>query len=170
MPDLRVSEKSNSVTDEFVSVWSRHSRKEGREGNPNHTLGVPYEPGFADSSKFAKHRLVLSVDKMFQLTSCRAVPRALLSARCMFLHFAYPCFFLLIIPQLHSLPPIGTRCRSTPQYSCQVGREVFLQEKIPSYILPVAKRGYAEQFSRNKPHMNIGTIGLFIPNGVIPAP
>lgn len=55
MPDLRVSEKSNSVTDKFVSVWSRHSRKEGRKGNPNHTLGVPYEPGFADSSKFAKH-------------------------------------------------------------------------------------------------------------------
>lgn len=25
---------------------------------------------------------------------------------------------------------------------------------------PVAKRGYAEQFSRAKPHMNIGTIGM----------
>jgi hypothetical protein len=24
-----------------------------------------------------------------------------------------------------------------------------------------ARRGYAEVFSRNKPHMNIGTIGLF---------
>ncbi|KDR85059.1 hypothetical protein GALMADRAFT_233665 [Galerina marginata CBS 339.88] len=62
---------------------------------------------------------------MLQLTSCRAVSRALSSAR-----------FSLVSAyarqtQLTSLSTVNT----------------------------VVKRGYAEQFSRKKPHMNIGTIG-----------
>ncbi|KAF4622895.1 hypothetical protein D9613_001866 [Agrocybe pediades] len=63
---------------------------------------------------------------MLPLTSCRAVSRALSSARSSLLS-AY--------------------CqRITPSTSL-------------SALNAVSKRGYAEQFSRSKPHMNIGTIG-----------
>ncbi|PPQ64393.1 hypothetical protein CVT26_002100 [Gymnopilus dilepis] len=62
---------------------------------------------------------------MLQLTSCRAVSRALASAR------------------------------STLVSSCARQRT---QTPLASWST-ISKRGYAEQFSRKKPHMNIGTIG-----------
>ncbi|KAF8168037.1 P-loop containing nucleoside triphosphate hydrolase protein [Crassisporium funariophilum] len=59
---------------------------------------------------------------MLQLTSCRAVSRALFSAR------------------------------SSLVSACA-------RQKQLTGLSSVSKRGYAEQFSRTKPHMNIGTIG-----------
>jgi hypothetical protein len=42
----------------------------------------------------------------------------------------------------------------------QVGVDVFLVRPLNLMYIQVLKRGYAEQFSRTKPHMNIGTIGV----------
>lgn len=42
----------------------------------------------------------------------------------------------------------------------QVGVDVFLVWSLNLMYIQVLKRGYAEQFSRTKPHMNIGTIGM----------
>ncbi|KAG6850493.1 hypothetical protein H0H93_012494 [Arthromyces matolae] len=54
---------------------------------------------------------------------------------------------------------VATRASLT---ACQ--RAISKPVALPSGILAGARRGYAEAFSRAKPHMNIGTIGkLFIP-------
>lgn len=42
----------------------------------------------------------------------------------------------------------------------QVGVDVLLVRLLDLMYIQVLKRGYAEQFSRTKPHMNIGTIGV----------
>jgi hypothetical protein len=43
----------------------------------------------------------------------------------------------------------------------QVSVDVFLVRPLDLMYIQVLKRGYAEQFLRTKPHMNIGTIGMF---------
>jgi len=137
MSDLRVSEKSDCVADKFVSVWSRHSRKEG--GNPNHTLGVLCEPGFAGSSKFAKQLTgTLSRQNVpaHLLQSCfsRPILRALYAPS-----FVYPFFFSsnsapasLLATYRHQVQFNSPTLLSTGKAGVSGS---VLQEEIPSHTL-----------------------------------
>jgi hypothetical protein len=97
---------------------------------------------------------------MLQWATSKAVSRGL--ARSMlFSHFLiyshHPPRFLLCLPAHYHQAFIDFGV-GQPGYVST--RSIWvLQSDIPPPV--VARRGYAEVFSRSKPHMNIGTIGSF---------